>query len=341
MSRISPPGTLSARVVLRTVEFCRRRGHDAAALCESAQVSLELLRDPNARVPYGAVARLAERALAITGDVDFGLHLAEDVGEPEHFDIGLLLMMASPTVGAAMERFAASQRYWGDGPRATFLRVEGGMVIRYALPGAEGNYARHANECAMAEIALGVRVLSGQPLGARVVRFAHAAPERLGEHRRVFACPLEFDAHRTEIEFDDAVLEAPLPQANAAFLAIFQQQMDAALARLPAPADATSAVRDVARAALLGGNCNLAETARAMGVSTRTLQRRLQAEGTSFAEVVDALRREIALAYVHKQVPLAEIATLLGYSDATAFHHAFRRWTGVSPARHAAGVTEN
>jgi AraC-like DNA-binding protein len=86
-----------------------------------------------------------------------------------------------------------------------------------------------------------------------------------------------------------------------------------------------------ARAALAGGECTLAGTARVLGVSVRTLQRRLRSDGTSFAELVEALRREMAFEYLDKQLPLQEIAWLLGYSEPSAFHHAFKRWTGLTP----------
>jgi AraC-like DNA-binding protein len=297
-------------------------------------LSPALLAEPDARVSYEAAARLGERALEVTGDEDFGLHLAQDVRDPGSLDVGVLLLMASPSLRVALERMARHQRYWGDGERATLRRMPGGLAVRFTLAGAEGAYARHADECAMAEIALGLRVLSGEDLHARVVRFRHAAPRATGEHRAVFACPLEFGAGDTEIVFDDAVLDAPVRHANEVFAAIFEQQLERALARLPALSSASADVRAVLRAALGSGSFTLAGTARALGTSQRTLQRRLQEEGTSFAAIVDALRREMALAYLDRRIPIPEVALLLGYADATAFHHAFRRWTGSSPARY-------
>ena len=126
-----------------------------------------------------------------------------------------------------------------------------------------------------------------------------------------------------------------MQHANAAFFAVFEEQVVRALARLPAVAGASESVRAAVRAALASGGCTLAGTARGLGVSTRTMQRRLEAEGTSFAAVVDALRRELACAYLDRRVPIPEIAALLGYADGTAFHHAFRRWTGSTPLAYA------
>lgn len=330
-------GMLSARVVLRVVDFCQARGHDAEVLCRGAGLSRRALLEPDARVSYEAVERLGQRALALTGDENFGLHLAQDVRDTQHFDTGLLLLMASPTVGEAIARMVRYQRYWGDGERVQAHRGAGGVTLRYVLAGTEGAYARHSDECALAEVAIGIRTLAGQELWPRAVRFRHRAPADTREHTRLFGPVLEFDAAHSEIAFGDEVLAARMPGANEVFSSVFAQQIERALARLPATASSAASVREAARVSLSAGRCTLACTARALGVSARTLQRRLQAEGTSFDEIVDALRREMSLAYLERQVPVAEIASLLGYSDATSFHHAFRRWTGVSPLRYARG----
>ena len=328
--------TLSARLALRIVAFCRVRGHDPQALCRDVGVTASALAEPEARVSYEVVAQLGTRALEVTGDECFGLHLAADVGDPRAFDTGVLLLMASPTLRVALERMVSFQRYWGDGQRTTLCPRRGGLAVRYVLPGAAGAYARHADECAMAELALGVRSLSGQALLAREVRFRHEAPPAIDEHRALFGCPIHFASAHTEIVFGDDVLAARMPHANDVFATIFSQQLEAALARLPNPSGTAEGVRVAARTALAAGGCTLAGTARALGLSTRTLQRRLNAEGTSFGAVSEALRREMSLAYLQRGVPVAEVATLLGYADATAFHHAFRRWTGSSPSRHRA-----
>ena len=275
MRPLARPDAIAAKMVLRVVEFCRKRGHDADALCRGVGLTLEVLSEPDARVDYATVARLGVRALAVTRDQNFGLHLAQDVQDTGSFDAGLLLLMASPSVRVAFERMASYQRYWGDGNRATLHAAAGGLTVRYVLAGAEGEYARHSYECAMAEIALGARVLTGKPLLPRTVRFRHAAPRETGEHHQLFGCTLEFGAAYDEITFDDAVLDEPMPHANAAFCAIFEQQVEKALARLPATTTASGAVREVARAALAGGRCTLNGTASALSVSVRTLQRRL------------------------------------------------------------------
>ncbi len=323
--------TVSAHVLLRVVAFCERRGHEPEAFCREAGVSYALLTQKQARVPLSSVERLCQHALDVTGDDRFGLHLAEDVGDATHYDIGVLVLMASQTLGEALARFARGARYWGDGERLAFVPNDGGLTIRSVLPGDDGPFLRHSEECALAEIVLGARKLSGQPVSPVVVRFSHSAPTDLSEHERIFRCPLEFGGTHSEVEFDDSTLSTPMQHANAAFLSVFEQQLEQALERLPSPACLSNAVRNVAQAAICNGGVTLEGAAQRLGLSQRTLQRRLREEGTSFAAIVDATRHEMAVAYLARGLPLVAVAELLGYAETTAFHHAFRRWTGKSP----------
>jgi AraC-like DNA-binding protein len=322
-------GTLAARVLVRVVDLVARKGHDAEELCRSVGLTLAALRDPEMRVPYTVAEELGERAAAITRDANFGLHLALEMGDAKGFDAGMLMLMASPTVRVALERMAHHQRYWGDGERSTLVPARGGMRVQYTL---RGSTSRHTDECMMAELTVGLRFLTGREVSARTVRFRHAAPRDLREHEALFRCPLEFGARVTEMVLDDATLDLQLANANAIYFEVFRAQVEKALARLPVKRGLATEARAAARAALTGGDCTLGGTAKMLGISPRTMQRRLHREGTSFAALVDALRRELAMEYLEKGVALQEIAWHLGYADVTAFHHAFRRWTGKSPA---------
>lgn len=328
-------GAISGRVLLRLVAFAEARGHEPESLCRAAGLHLAALRAADARVPYPLVERLTARVASLTADPNLGLHLALDVGDAVADDPGLLMLMASPTVGEAIERMVRLQRYWGDGDRAALVPREGGVALRYALRGTVGEARRHADECAMAEVVLGLRAIAGQALRPRAVRFRHAAPEDTREHASHFGCELSFGAAHTELVLDDETLATPLPHANAAYCEVFEGQVQRALARLGG--GLVDAVRGIARVTLAGGGCTLAATARALGVTPRTLQRRLGEEGTSFAALIAAVRQDLAGEYLGRGLPVPEVAHLLGYADPAAFHHAYKRWTGTTPGHARAG----
>ena len=329
-------GGISGRVLVRIARFVAARGHDADRLCRRAGLTLEALSDPELRVPWSLAETFAELAAEVTADSNIGLHLAADVGDTRTFDAGVLLLMASPTVRVALERMAKNQRYWSDVDRCSLVPVSGGMKVRYAMPEDEHGHAgdqRHNDECALAEIVLGLRQLAGTDVVPRAVRFRHAEPADRREHDALFRCPIAFGQLHSEVELDDAALELPMRDANEAFANVFQAQVDQAIARLPRSETLTPDVKAAARAAIGAGECSLEQTARVLGTSPRTLQRKLEAEGTSWSALVDSLRHEMALAYLAQGLPLPAVAQALGYADVTAFHRAFKRWTGSSPGQ--------
>jgi AraC-like DNA-binding protein len=326
-------GAISARVVVRLADFVAARGHDADQLCRDVGLTLSALREAEARVPYAIVERLGMRALELTRDVNLGLHLAHDVRDSQGFDAGVLLLMSSPSLGVSLERMTRYQNYWADGERFALLRTPRGLALRYRGAHTPGDYQRHSEESALAEILLGARRLTERDVVPLAVSFRHPAPADTAEHTALFRAAIRFGAEHCEIELSREALALPLPSANEMFRAFFQQHVERALARLPNAAGTANDVRAAAQAALASGDCTLEATARALGTSARTLQRRLRADGTTFAALVDALRRELAQEYLAQRMPVQEIAHLLGYAEPSAFHHAFKRWTGTTPER--------
>lgn len=324
-------GAIAGAVLLRLVDLVARRGHDADALCRAAGLRPGALREPHARVPYGVVDRLCERAVALLGDADLGLQLAQTLAPAVPDDPGALMLMASPTLRGAFERMVRHQRYWGDGPRSALVAAPGGLTVRYALPGARGALRRHADECALAEFVVGARAMSGRDLSPRAVSFRHEEPADARAHRALFRCPIAFGAAHAGVTFDDDDLDRPLPHASEVYRAVFEAQVERAIAALPRDESLSAAVRAVVAPALAGGRWSLDQTARALGVSARTMQRRLREEGATFAEVVDGVRREAAARYLDEGASLAEVAARLGYAEPSAFHHAYKRWTGTTP----------
>ncbi|HEY2735021.1 MAG TPA: AraC family transcriptional regulator, partial [Polyangiales bacterium] len=214
---IGPSGTVSSRLIQRGLDFARRLGCDTIDLCREFGLDPSWLADPEARIANAAAAELTERVIELTDDQNFGLHLARDVERTTTFDAAGLLLMASPNVRTALQRMIAHQRYWNDARRSSWIARPDGAAIRYQTPHATGTSSRHAAECMLAEIALGVRVLTGTTLNPRRVSFQHESPASTLEHAQLFGCSIEFRAAHTEIEFDDRTLDATLQHAHATF----------------------------------------------------------------------------------------------------------------------------
>jgi AraC-like DNA-binding protein len=147
---------------------------------------------------------------------------------------------------------------------------------------------------------------------------------------------VEFDQPATEIVFARAVIDLPVVGADPALYAMVAERADELLARLPKAERPIDRVRECIVRMVGTSRIELEDVARSSGTSTRSLQRMLHAAGLSFRQVVDDVRRELALRHMHAgRLSVSELAVVLGFADATSFHRAFRRWTGSAPGEYA------
>jgi AraC-like DNA-binding protein len=153
------------------------------------------------------------------------------------------------------------------------------------------------------------------------------------EHIRIFGVLPRFAAYVNAVEFDAAALSQPLLTADPALSRIIERHAEASLGSVgPASESTTEKVRRILVKALPESPCSITTVAPRLGLSERTLQRRLESEGSTFGEVLDGVRRDLGLRYLEDgKLTLAEIAYLLGYSEPSPFYRAFKRWTGSTP----------
>jgi AraC-like DNA-binding protein len=167
------------------------------------------------------------------------------------------------------------------------------------------------------------------------VRFAHPAPVRAAEHRRLFGPALSFGAARTELVVPAATLALPLRTARPGLAAILAARLEDQLddtARHDRPPGFPVLVRDAVLERLGRQQVTAASLARQLAVSERTLHRRLTAEGTTLREVLDQTRRDLAVEMLRgDRHPVKEVASALGFASTRSLHRAYRRWTGTTP----------
>lgn len=173
--------------------------------------------------------------------------------------------------------------------------------------------------------------------GARVrplrVRLKHAAPRDTARHREWFGPRLEFSASEDELVLARADLDRTALAPDPTLSRIVQAHADAALARLPDRGDLRARVRALILELLAEGTPTIETLTARLGFSRRTLQRHLEGLGTTFAKELDGARHALALGYLADRVSVQDTAFLLGFSDVSAFHRAFQRWTGQTPQK--------
>jgi AraC-like DNA-binding protein len=310
-------------------------GGRAERVLAAAGLSVDDLADPERMLPGARVIALFDAAAEDLGDDAFGLHFAETYDFAALGTVSYAILNA-PQVHTALANFERYARTQWDGGG---LRLEvGGGDARLVLDvGPEGrSCSRHYAEGAATVGLRLVRHLVGAEWRPRQVLFGHRRPARTSEHERLLGAPIRFDAEvMAALVFAAADLERPVPNADRRLLPIVQRHLDESLA---VPDDAEGWLAGVRERVALGvcdGPPSIEATAARLGLSVRTLQRRLGAHAIVYKRLVDDVRRELALRYLADgKHDLTEIAFLVGYSELSAFDRAFRRWTGSTPKAH-------
>ena len=151
---------------------------------------------------------------------------------------------------------------------------------------------------------------------------------------------MQFGAPRTEVVLDRETWEMPVRASDPGLVALLEQQASDLVAQLPESNGFVSEIRGVIESELAGGDVRLESTATALGMSGRTVQRRLEAESLSYADVVDEVRLEAAkIMMLNPRLSLTEIAYLVGFDEQSSLSRAFKRWTGKSPRDYRRSVS--
>lgn len=284
--------------------------------------------------------RVWDEAVRMTGDHDFGVHLAEWLaGSPEdHFDVLAFAMRSSPTLG---EHYRLAGRYIRLIHEGVYVSLEqDGDVARVVHGHApEQMGPRHPVEGMLALLYLMGRRSLGEDFTPQVVRFAHPRPKQVREQERVFRAPVEYACPRNELVLAGELLARPQRQAEPRLLAMLDRQLGGLLSALPESHRFRDEVERCLMNELPEGEPVVAAVAARLHMSARSLQRRLQREDTSFAEVLAELRRDLALRYLaDRRITIHEVGFLLGFADVSAFHRAFKRWTDSTPAEYRRSV---
>jgi AraC-like DNA-binding protein len=249
------------------------------------------------------------------------------------FDVLDYAVRNAPTARVSLERLARYNRLVHD--VATFTIVERGRVTRieHGFRGERRAQGRHPAEFTLAAIIVIGGQITGAALRARAVEFRHESPPETSEHVRLFGVEPRFNQFVNAMEVDRADLDRPVAEADPALFRVIDRHAQALLeSRPPLPRTTTQDVRRVVVGALAHGDATLAYVAEKLRMSERSLQRKLSAERVTFDGLIEEMRRDLAQRYLaDPKIAISEIAYLLGYSEASPFYRAFRRWTGQTP----------
>lgn len=319
-----------ARFPLLILREVAALGVDSEALARRAGLSRSVLQDPDRRIPLALTAAVWKEILAALPGVPVGLRLGAVRKLREAGLVGYV-MRHSGTLREALVRYARYARIVSEALHAE-LNTEPG-VVRLVLEGHPVLDAlRHPADSRLAWLLAATREVTGVPVVPVEVCFPYRPPDDLAEHRKFFGCPLRFE-EKTAIVFRAQDLDLTVGGSDQTLGGYLERLAAEALASLGGEGSLPDRLRRALWSDLPGGAPNIGRAAERLGVSVRTLQRRLAAEKTSFAQVVEELRRDMAPHLLRERhLAICEVGFLLGYSEPSTFVRAFRRWHGTTPS---------
>lgn len=332
MSQFSP------NLILPLIHYLRESGSDVAAILARAGIDERCVSDAEFRLPVERADALVKAAAEIDGDPRFPIRAARHL-QAGDWGVFEYLLRTSATGDEVLDKVDRFHRLLSDG-EVELVRNEETKELFVRTQDMEQLSPAGAEFSMACWVAFGRVITGSAELAPRRVDFAHGAPADPSEHERFFACPIRWNAGRYAMVFVVGEHDEPpgIVDRELADLIVARAQ---GLLERRVESSTLESVRARILAAFRDGNPGLEQIARQLHMSPRTLRRRLEDEGVSFRALRDRLREERARELLmDPKLVIGEVAHRLGFAEASAFHRAFKRWTGLTPAEYRDASSE-
>ena len=326
--------SVSVGLVQILKNYAGQAGLDFDGIAAAAGIDTTILGDNRNRVAAPQFELLWRQVVSAADDPHPGLHFGCEVGR--HFPGGSILftmMMNCATIGHALDAFIRYHRMMTDIIQPELHQDS--ERIHLSWDGLNQGFSPQVDlsEAIICIYYAILRHLSHGRLEAVEVCFTHPAPDNVASHLRIFACPIRFAAEKNELVIDRDALGYEIHLANREMYEILEKH---AARQTNAIGDENYWSKEVSHLSsvmiMKGDKPNIDSIAKKLAVSRRGLQTRLKAEETSFRCCLETVRKQLALEFLDRDdISICEVAFLLGYSEQSAFNHAFKRWTGKAP----------
>lgn len=329
-----PAGQHSAVFANMLAHRLLERGFKADEIFQNTAFDIRLLDEDAPSYPLTDSVSFFEQAAVLTNNGNLGFQLGRDQ-DMRRAGLICYVGLAAPTVGGFLANFARYSRVASPALAVDKSRLQDDGAIRWEYMISPSQERRQYVEFSTASLLHTLRRFTVAPISPRQVWFQHNRRTQIEEIEAYFGCKVEFGAATNGFEFSAKDLDLSLSSADEQLLSVLQSYGDQVLADMARqlPGLVVEVERIIAEQ-LGAGPVTLDTVAARMGMSPRTLSRKLAAEGTSFFRLLEDLRKSLSKSYLRdSNLVLAEIAFLLGYSGLGSFNDAFKRWTGLSPGQ--------
>jgi AraC-like DNA-binding protein len=325
------PGMISTRVLMGPLALGSQLGFDVGELLREIGCEPSIIGEPDGWVPLRTARDLFGLLESRSGDSAVGLTASRCV-DPQTFDIFRYGGSSSTSMRSALEAFTRFFRILNTHARAS-ISVSGNLLRLACSSGPIGETGHHAADFVLSCVLFGFQDIVVEPLVPQAIELRRDAPADPARYDRHFGCPTRFGASEDAIVFSKEILACSTKRPDPNLNALLHRHLAELEKRIPHADDLLGEIEHLVMQELSTGRLTLDVIALRLRTSRRSLQRRLESEGTSFREIIERIRQRLAESYLKTSTAtIADIAYLLGYANVGAFHRAFVGWLGVSPS---------
>ncbi len=330
MDTPSEPISVSVTVLSQMFLYLTSLKVDIDTFLRSLGIDSAIVKSPDAYIPIETYLLIQDEAARYTQDACFGLHMGE-FAEAGSWSILGYMMMNCKTLGEAFEKSGRYSRIIGNLIEASAHFRFNKIKIVFFTPPHAPKMSRHCFELTFSSSVRMMRSLTGIKLSPLEVTFIYPRPASTAEYERIFCCPVLFGQKENSFTIDIGLVNTPILMANPGLLAYFEKYAQDFLAEMERKDEYTRAVTKIILSRLDDESLSIQKVAKAMSVSVRTLQNRLEGEGVVFSELLKDIRERLARKYLNENYSVEQITYLLGFSEPSVFRKAFKKWSGVTP----------
>lgn len=319
------------------VDFIAAQGGDVDSIFGNSGIAPDMAGAPTLKVKLAAYCRLFEEAARQVraghfGTGNFGLWFGQQF-QPRDLGMWGYAAISAPTLGSALDNLVRLFHYHQESSAMRLQRgVDGTMRLEYQIYASEIVARRQDAELSLGMFANVIRECCGHKWAPLEVHFEHPRPEFWKEHEDAFDAPVYFSQPTNALVFRPELLERRMPGSDLQLMTMMRTCLESLGSHRSGDEGLVERVKTAIRVGLPNGYPSLERIAQDLRVTPAAIQRELGAEGLTYKDAVEVTRQSLARLYLDQhQLPLTEIALLLGYSELSAFTRAFTRWTGTSP----------
>ncbi|WP_313132448.1 AraC family transcriptional regulator [Stutzerimonas nitrititolerans] len=329
-------GDLSVGFVHSLSAALREKQLDPQPLLEAYGLDAARLAEPRARLSIPRYMRLGHAAIQLAGDPALGLEMGR-LQTPPHVGLAGVTAAQAPTVREAARALIRFEPLYASNYRGSsaFEEDATGAWLRFYSISPYNAYNRFVVDTVLASWISQLSAIAAQPVRPTLVRIEFDEPDHAPRYEALFGCPVEFAAAGNQLRLDKTMLALRNPEHCPGTWHHLLELCEAELEQRTRTRSLRERMTQLLGPLLKGHEPDLPQLAERLKLPVWTLRRKLAEEGTSYREILNDTRRDLAMAYIRDtESAFGEIAWLLGFSSAEAFQRAFKRWSGQTPGEY-------